>query len=148
MWLAEQGWGEEWSVPQRKSNALSTTRRRQPHPNHHHNSRITAMPGLQQDDEAKEEKLKAALWFSIGKMVDSVALSQDLNATSHFIGGLSELVWAQIENAAQDLEAFAKHADRRVINSKDVVLLGRRNDSLKKVLQDKAEQVSDSNAGR
>lgn len=106
------------------------------------------MPGLQQDDEAKEEKLKAALWYSIGKMVDSAALSQDLNATPHFIGGLSELVWAQIENAAQDLEAWAKHADRKIINSKDVVLLGRRNESLKELLQDKAQQVQDREAGR
>lgn len=106
------------------------------------------MPGLQQDDEAKEEKLKVALWYSIGKMVDSAALSQDLNATPHFIGGLSELVWAQIENAAQDLEAFAKHGDRTVINVKDVVMLGRRNDSLKQVLEDKAQQVRDREAGR
>jgi hypothetical protein len=97
------------------------------------------MPGLQEDDATKEEKLKAALWYSVGQMVDAVALSQDLNATPHFIGGLSELVWAQIENAAQDLEAFAKHADRQVVNSKDVVLLGRRNDGLKEVLQKEAK---------
>jgi len=100
------------------------------------------MPGLREDDAAKEEKLKAALWYSVGQMVDSVALSQNLNATPHFIGGLSELVWAQIENAAQDLEAFAKHADRQVINSKDVVLFGRRNEGLKDVLQKEAKVAS------
>ena len=99
------------------------------------------MPGLQQDDASKEEKLKAALWYAVGQMVDTAALSQDLNATPHFIGGLSELVWSQIENAAQDLEAFAKHGDRQVINCKDVVLLGRRNEGLKGVLQDRATTV-------
>ncbi|KAK3056373.1 MHF histone-fold complex component [Extremus antarcticus] len=97
------------------------------------------MPGLQEDDATKEEKLKAALWYSIGQMIDSAALTQDLNATPHFIGGL-------IENAAQDLEAFAKHADRKTINTKDVVLLGRRNEGLKELLQDHAKTVQKQNS--
>ncbi len=104
------------------------------------------MPGLQEDDATKEEKLKAALWYSIGQMIDSAALTQDLNATPHFIGGLSELVWVQVENAAQDLEAFAKHADRKTINTKDVVLLGRRNEGLKELLQDHAKTVQKQNS--
>lgn len=100
------------------------------------------MPGLQQNDDAtREEKLKAALWYAVGQMVDTAALSQDLNATPHFIGGLSELVWTQIDNAAQDLEAFAKHGDRKIISSRDVVLLGRRNEGLKEILQDRATAV-------
>ncbi len=93
-------------------------------------------------DATKEEKLKAALWYAVGQSVDSVALSQDLNATPHFIGGLSELLWAQIENAAQDLEAFAKHGDRKVVNVKDVVMLGRHNEGLKEILQTEAKKAS------
>ncbi|KAK3699180.1 MHF histone-fold complex component [Vermiconidia calcicola] len=100
------------------------------------------MPGLQDaDDATKEEKLKAALWYAIGQTVDGVALTQDLNATPHFIGGLSELVWAQIENVAQDLEAFAKHSDRQVINTKDVLLLGRRNEGLAQILKSQTNAV-------
>lgn len=99
------------------------------------------MPEPQADDDTKEEKLKAALWYSIGQTVDSVCVSQDLNATPHAIGALSELVWSQIENVAQDLEAFAKHSGRSTINSKDVVLLGRRNDGLKDLLQNEADRA-------
>ncbi|KAK3633828.1 MHF histone-fold complex component [Elasticomyces elasticus] len=104
------------------------------------------MPGLQADDEQKEEKLKAALWYSTGQTVDAVAVSQDLNTTPHFIGGLSEMCWAQIENIAKDLEAFAKHGGRSTINAKDVLLLGRRNDGLKAVLEAEAKEVKKMNA--
>jgi centromere protein S len=102
------------------------------------------MLGLQADDEQKEEKLKAALWYSIGKTVDSVSTTQDFNATPHFIGGLSEMVWAQIDNAAHDLEAFAKHGGRTTINTKDVVLLGRKNEGLEAVLKAEAKRVKET----
>ena len=42
------------------------------------------------------QRLKAALWFSIGKIVDEETLKLGLNATPQFIGALTELVWAQI----------------------------------------------------
>lgn len=99
------------------------------------------MPGLESDDVAKEEKLKAALWYSVGQIVDSVAIVDDLNATPHFIGGLSEMLYSQIERVAQDLEAFAKHAGRSTINAKDVLLLGRHNDSLQELLSAQAKSA-------
>ncbi|KAK5136029.1 hypothetical protein LTR08_004283 [Meristemomyces frigidus] len=104
------------------------------------------MAGVHMDEERKEEKLKAALWFAIGQTVDSVALAQNINATPHFIGGLSELVYAQIENVAHDLEAFAKHAGRTTINSTDVVLLARRNEGLEQVLKAQAKTVKEKDA--
>ncbi|KAK4974152.1 MHF histone-fold complex component [Elasticomyces elasticus] len=112
----------------------------------HQTSARNKMPGLQADDEQKEEMLKAALWYSTGQTVDAVAVAQDLNATPHFIGGLSEMCWAQIENIAKDLEAFAKHGGRSTINAKDVLLLGRRNDGLKAVLEAEAKEVKKMNA--
>lgn len=42
------------------------------------------------------QQLKAALWFSIGKIVDEEALKLSVNATPQFIGALTEMVWAQI----------------------------------------------------
>ncbi|KAI7238226.1 hypothetical protein KC330_g2738 [Hortaea werneckii] len=104
------------------------------------------MAALQTQEEAtKEDKLKATLWYSIGQTVDAVSMNQDVNATPHFIGGLSELVWAQIENVTADLEAFAKHAGRNTINSQDVVLLGRRNEGLEAVLKAEAKHVKEAN---
>ncbi|KAK3109381.1 MHF histone-fold complex component [Teratosphaeriaceae sp. CCFEE 6253] len=104
------------------------------------------MPGLQADQAQKEERLKAALWYSIGQTVDAVAISQNLNATPHYIGGLSEMCYAQIENIAHDLEAFARHGGRSTISAEDVVLLGRRNEGLGAVLQAEAKAVKQSNA--
>lgn len=93
------------------------------------------------DDAQKEEKLKAALWYSTGKTVDAVTINQGLNATPHFTGALSEMCWAQIENAAKDLQAFAKHAGRDTIRAEDVLLLARRNDGLKEALEKEAMEV-------
>lgn len=42
------------------------------------------------------QRLKAALWFSIGKMVDGESLRRNRNATPQFIGALTEMVWVQI----------------------------------------------------
>ena len=43
-----------------------------------------------------EQRLKSALWFSIGKIVDEETLKLGVNATPQFIGALTEMVWAQI----------------------------------------------------
>lgn len=102
------------------------------------------MPDLTQNDAATEERLKAALWYSVGKAVDAVSLDQNVNATPQYIGGLMELIHAKIATAATDLEAFAKHAGRSTINSSDVLLLARNNDALQSLLQDKAQAVRQS----
>ncbi|KAK7711885.1 MHF histone-fold complex component [Diaporthe eres] len=51
-------------------------------------------------DESEEdvrERLKAALWFAVGKMVDEQSLRRNRNATPQFIGALTEMVWTQID---------------------------------------------------
>ncbi|MCJ1456334.1 hypothetical protein MMC28_006695 [Mycoblastus sanguinarius] len=87
------------------------------------------------DDQALDERLKSALWFSIGKIVDEETLKLGVNATPQFIGALTEMVWAQIENVSKDLESFAKHAGRSTISRDDVLLLSRRNEDLESVLK-------------
>lgn len=42
------------------------------------------------------QRLKSALWFSIGKIVDEETLKLGVNATPQFIGALTEMVWSQI----------------------------------------------------
>ncbi|CZT52308.1 related to apoptosis-inducing TAF9-like domain 1 family protein, putative [Rhynchosporium secalis] len=42
------------------------------------------------------QKLKASLWFSVGKLVDEEAASLNTTATPQFIGSMSEMVWAQL----------------------------------------------------
>lgn len=43
-----------------------------------------------------EQRLKSALWLSIGKIVDEETIKLGVNATPQFIGALTEMVWAQI----------------------------------------------------
>ncbi|KAJ0418521.1 hypothetical protein BJY00DRAFT_314888 [Aspergillus carlsbadensis] len=50
----------------------------------------------QNEDLGLEERLKSALWFSIGKIVDEETIKLGVNATPQFIGALTELVWVQI----------------------------------------------------
>jgi hypothetical protein len=51
---------------------------------------------MSQPDEALRERLKASLWFSIGKIVDEETARLNTTATPQFIGAMTEMVWAQI----------------------------------------------------
>ncbi|KAF2803950.1 uncharacterized protein BDZ99DRAFT_398868 [Mytilinidion resinicola] len=90
---------------------------------------------MSDDDSTRDERLKSALWYSIGQFVDEQCLQQNLNATPQFIGALTELVWTQIANTSRDLETFAKHAGREVVQTEDVMLLTRRNEGLESVMK-------------
>lgn len=95
--------------------------------------RGTSCPKIIHRNIANEQsqRLKSALWFSIGKIVDEETIKLGVNATPQFIGALTEMVWAQIgmpkslvntfcvkelaltdvvkqENVSADLESFAK----------------------------------------
>ncbi|KAJ5239060.1 Histone-fold [Penicillium chermesinum] len=82
-----------------------------------------------------EERMKAALWFYVGKIVDEETLRLGTTATNQFTAGLTEIVWAQIEGASLDIEAFAKHAGRSTVQTSDVLMLGRRNEGLDQILR-------------
>lgn len=106
------------------------------------------------------QRLKASLWFSVGKIIDEESLRLNANATPQFIGALTEMVWAQIgniyiliftllstaltprsvENVAIDLESFARHAGRSTISPEDVLLVTRRNDELHDMIRDFVER--------
>lgn len=45
---------------------------------------------------AEPQRLKSALWYAIGQIVDEESLKRNRNATPQFIGALTEMVWAQI----------------------------------------------------
>lgn len=62
------------------------------------------------------------------------------NATPQFIGALTELVWAQVENVGRDLESFAKHAGRQTVGTQDVLLLARRNEGLQELMEEFVEK--------
>lgn len=107
-----------------------------------------ARGGQSKDDEVAllntdrgAQRLKSALWYSIGQYIDEECLSSDLNATPQFIGALTELVYTQIANTARDLEVFSRHAGRKAINTDDVMLLTRRNDALETMLKQELDRM-------
>ncbi|KAI9690891.1 MAG: hypothetical protein M1822_008511 [Bathelium mastoideum] len=105
---------------------------------------------MAQEDDATvtEERLKSALWYSIGRIVDEDSLRLNVNATPQFIGALMEMTWAQVENVAKDLECFAKHGNRSSINVADVLLLARRNEGLETILRQYAEGLQTARGTR
>ncbi|KAF8418090.1 kinetochore component CENP-S-domain-containing protein [Tirmania nivea] len=97
------------------------------------------------DDELRE-RLKAALWHTIGKLVDEETLGLDVIANQAFIASLTEMVWTQLENVAKDLEAFANHASRTTITTDDVLLLVRRNEELESLMKDFVDREKEKRA--
>ncbi|KAK4228777.1 kinetochore component CENP-S-domain-containing protein [Podospora fimiseda] len=87
-------------------------------------------------NEETRERLKSALWFSTGKIVDDQSLRLNRNATPQFIAALNEVLWTQIENVSSDLENFSRHAGRTTITTDDVLLLARRNGDLYGLIKD------------
>jgi hypothetical protein len=114
------------------------------------------------------QRLKSALWFAVGKIVDEASLERNLNASPQFIGALAEMVWMQIESVATDVESFAhvslhalarvnsdsahhpadrdgvkqsKHAGRSTIKTDDVLLLSRNNHDLHALLKDHIDKL-------
>ncbi|RDA93476.1 hypothetical protein CP533_2647 [Ophiocordyceps camponoti-saundersi (nom. inval.)] len=85
--------------------------------------------------DSDRERLKSALWFAVGQIVDEESMRRDLNATPQFIGALTELVWTQIENVAIDLESFSHHAGRSTVTTADVLLLARKNPDLQLLME-------------
>ncbi|KAL6910929.1 kinetochore component CENP-S domain-containing protein [Trichoderma evansii] len=85
--------------------------------------------------EDDRERLKSALWYAIGQIVDEESLKRNRNATPQFIGALTEMVWAQIENVAIDLETFCNHAGRTTVTTDDVLLLARKNPDLHGIMK-------------
>ena len=128
---------------------------------------VHSHPHTHTPTDPHQQRLKAALWFAVGKMVDEQSLRRNRNATPQFIGALTEMVWTQIgglsyvampprqprmltnraENVAIDLESFSRHAGRTSITTDDVLLLARRNADLNGIIKDfvdeqKAAKVS------
>ena len=106
------------------------------------------------------QRLKSALWYAVGQIVDEECLRRNRNATPQFIGALTEMVWMQIgrtialtliistiltkstnmchftENVATDLESFANHASRTTVTTDDVLLLARKNPDLHTIMEE------------
>ncbi|XP_046464345.1 centromere protein S-like [Daphnia pulex] len=93
-----------------------------------------------------EERLKASLHFTVGKMCEEQEARTHISFDKHVIATINEIVWQKIKLVTQDLEAFAKHGKRTTINGDDVKLLVRRNEDLKAIVETLGSTNSEDNA--
>ena len=94
----------------------------------------------------REQRLKAAAHYAIAKIAEEQAESLDIKVSKASVAVLSELFQGLAESTAVDLEAFAKHAKRTVIQPDDVKLCARRNESLLEHLDGLSSQMKEARA--
>ncbi|KAK8379149.1 hypothetical protein O3P69_019174 [Scylla paramamosain] len=80
-----------------------------------------------EDDAGHKQTLKASLHYTIGKICSEVSAGCDLTLSKQVMAVLTEVASRQLTLYAGDLEAYASHGKRTVINSDDIKLLVRRN---------------------
>uniref|UniRef100_A0A452VGZ3 Centromere protein S n=2 Tax=Ursus TaxID=9639 RepID=A0A452VGZ3_URSMA len=97
------------------------------------------------EPERPEERLKAAVHYTVGCLCEEVASDREIPFSKQTIAAISELTFRQCETFAKDLEMFARHAKRSTINTEDVKLLARRSNSLLKYISEKNEELTQFN---
>ncbi|RKP23070.1 kinetochore component CENP-S, partial [Syncephalis pseudoplumigaleata] len=65
-------------------------------------------------------QLKAAIWYTVGKLCHAHESKIQMTVTPQFIAALAEMVYYHLECLGQDLEMFAQHAGRSMIKVEDV----------------------------
>ncbi|KAM7139379.1 centromere protein S [Macrochelys suwanniensis] len=91
------------------------------------------------------QRLKAAVHYTVGCLCQEVAEDKDIQFSKQTIAAISEITFRQCEVFAKDLEMFARHGKRTVINSEDVKLLARRSNSLLRYITQKSEELALNN---
>ncbi|BFZ58991.1 MHF histone-fold complex component [Savitreella phatthalungensis] len=84
---------------------------------------------MEADDRAG--RLQAALWLAVGRIVDDVlGNSSGVNASTDFIAALTTAAWRYAETISVDSQLFARHRSSNTLETKDVLLVARRNIAL------------------
>nr|XP_025042434.1 centromere protein S isoform X2 [Pelodiscus sinensis] len=92
-----------------------------------------------------EKRLKAAVHYTVGCLSQEVAEDKEIQFSKQSIAAISEITFRQCENFAKDLEMFARHGKRTIINTEDVKLLARRSNSLLRYITQKSEELALNN---
>ncbi|KAM6979488.1 centromere protein S [Aplochiton taeniatus] len=96
-------------------------------------------------DEEAEQRLKAAIHFTVGGLCQSIGEECEKEFSRQVIAAIAETTFRQCEIFAKDLEAFARHAKRATVSSEDVKLVARRSTALSNFIQRKSEELASSN---
>lgn len=87
-------------------------------------------------DSDTVSRLKASIYLSVAKMVEEYTSELGTSASPAFVASLVEIVYNQLENLGEDLELFADHAGRTVINDSDMYMVTRKNEILTNALKE------------
>lgn len=91
-------------------------------------------------------ELKSAIYLSVAKMVEQSTKEMNVSASPTFVASLIEIVYNQIIMLGEDLEAFATHAGRDVVNTSDLYMAARKNEALVNALRYVHESIGDLQA--
>ncbi|KAK8379150.1 hypothetical protein O3P69_019174 [Scylla paramamosain] len=101
-----------------------------------------------EDDAGHKQTLKASLHYTIGKICSEVSAGCDLTLSKQVMAVLTEVASRQLTLYAGDLEAYASHGKRTVINSDDIKLLVRRNLYLARHIGEMVEKMEEGRKKR
>ncbi|OAV91881.1 hypothetical protein PTTG_02646 [Puccinia triticina 1-1 BBBD Race 1] len=89
-----------------------------------------------------EQSLKAAVWYTVAQIAQEEEIELGRSMSEPFVASLTELVYAQAENLALELKAFADHAGRTTIREEDVKLVCRKSTVLQEMLDEEARRFN------
>jgi len=87
------------------------------------------------------ERLKTSLHYTVGELSKERGKELQVEFDKQLVAAVSSITHQYLDTCASDLQAFAKHAKRTVVQPEDVVLLTRRNPDLEKSITAFAETV-------
>uniref|UniRef100_A0A667X1P7 Centromere protein S n=1 Tax=Myripristis murdjan TaxID=586833 RepID=A0A667X1P7_9TELE len=94
------------------------------------------------DTDAAQQRLKAAVHFTVGRMCHSLGEDHRRTFSRQVIAAIAETTFRQCDIFAKDLEAFARHAKRSTVSSEDVKLAARRSTALVSYFHHKQMHIS------
>ncbi|CAI1707027.1 hypothetical protein SEUBUCD646_0O00740 [Saccharomyces eubayanus] len=87
------------------------------------------------NEDSDRAQLKARLWVHVETRLQQALCSQDAKYTPRFINSLLELAYLQLGEMGSDLQAFAEHAGRDVVDRSDLMLYLRKQPELQEQVQ-------------
>ncbi|XP_021719283.1 protein MHF1 homolog [Chenopodium quinoa] len=84
----------------------------------------------EEEDDEETQLLKDRFRLSAISIADSEAKKNGMQPSESIVACISNLAFNYVEHLAKDLELFAHHAGRKLVNTEDVILAAHRNENL------------------
>lgn len=80
------------------------------------------------------------MWHTVSKLANEETKSLGVTVTPLYLASLVQLVFDQLINVGEDLQAFAKHGKRKTIIPEDMYMIARKNKQLTDILKALAKE--------